>query len=231
MSTPAPSSVQRKTRTPHQGGSDAPKPPVVKVGLWPSGQVRTGAERTVRLGVWAAEGFRNEHPKIDLSESHRSDFLNVAKGLGTPENATCGCVGVLPPRPLGPRRKPGRHASATSSLRLHPRTNKPSQGWAVDWVLQESIERPDLASGLVLGRADENEHRRSVEALPLSHLFSQRPAIGIWHLQINQHGVELRAGQQGARFGRGTAYLSSPGCLSTRLTNNSGFSVRHVCSA
>jgi len=26
-------------------------------------------------------------------------------------------------------------------------------------------------------------------------------------------------------------YLSSPGCLSTRLTNNSGFSLRHFCSA
>jgi len=27
------------------------------------------------------------------------------------------------------------------------------------------------------------------------------------------------------------SYLSSPGCLSTRLTNNSGFSLRHFCSA
>ena len=26
-------------------------------------------------------------------------------------------------------------------------------------------------------------------------------------------------------------YMSSPGCLSTRLTNNSGFSLRHFCSA
>ena len=28
-----------------------------------------------------------------------------------------------------------------------------------------------------------------------------------------------------------TLHLSSPGCLSTRLTNNSGFSLRHFCSA
>ena len=27
------------------------------------------------------------------------------------------------------------------------------------------------------------------------------------------------------------SYVSSPGCFSTRLTNNSGFSLRHFCSA
>ena len=26
-------------------------------------------------------------------------------------------------------------------------------------------------------------------------------------------------------------YVSSPGCWSTRLTNNSGFSLRHFCTA
>ena len=53
------------------------------------------------LGVWAAEGLRNDLSKIDSSESRKRDFLDVAKGSRTPESATCGGVGVLPPRLLG----------------------------------------------------------------------------------------------------------------------------------
>jgi len=53
------------------------------------------------LGVCAAEGFRNEPPKIDLSESLRSDFFDGAKGSETPENATFGGADALPRRLLG----------------------------------------------------------------------------------------------------------------------------------
>ena len=55
----------------------------------------------LRLGVWAAEGFENEHPNFDLSESRRSDFLDGAKGSGTPEITTFCDLGLLPPRLLG----------------------------------------------------------------------------------------------------------------------------------
>ena len=34
------------------------------------------------LGVWAAEGFQNDQPNVDLSESRKSDFLEGAKGSG-----------------------------------------------------------------------------------------------------------------------------------------------------
>ena len=45
-----------------------------------------GQERFVyrhRWPVWAVEKFRNGYPKIDLAESRRSDFLDVAKGSRT----------------------------------------------------------------------------------------------------------------------------------------------------
>ena len=49
------------------------------------------------LGVWAAEGFENDHPNFDLSESLRLDFLDPAKGSKTPEITTFFGVGFLPP--------------------------------------------------------------------------------------------------------------------------------------
>ena len=69
------------------------------------------------LGVWAAEGFGNDHPKFDLSESRRIDFLDAAKGSRTPEITTLCGIDLLPPRLLAgrlcplPRRRrdAGRH--------------------------------------------------------------------------------------------------------------------------
>ena len=52
------------------------------------------------LGVWAAEGSKNDHPKFDLSEWHRIDYFEPTKGSETPEIATlCGTC-LLPPRLL-----------------------------------------------------------------------------------------------------------------------------------
>ena len=89
----------------------------------------------------------------------------------------------------------GRQVQAALGLRLGSRTNKPSQGLAIDWFLQEPIERPDLASGLIFCGADENQHRRTVEPITLTDLGGQRPAVGVRHLQIDQYRVEVRAGQ------------------------------------
>ena len=61
---------------------------------------RAATAASGELGVWAAEGLRNDLSKSDSSESRRRDFLDVAKGSRTPESATCGGVGVLPPRLL-----------------------------------------------------------------------------------------------------------------------------------
>ena len=57
--------------------------------------------RLVPLGVWAAEGFQNDQPNVDLSESRKSDFLEGAKWSRTPEITTFCGVGLLPPRLLG----------------------------------------------------------------------------------------------------------------------------------
>ena len=75
------------------------------------------------------------------------------------------------------------------------RTDEPRQGLTVDGFLQEPIERPHLTGGLVFCCADENQHRRGVEAIPLTDLGGQCSAIGVWHLQIDQNDVEVRAGQ------------------------------------
>ena len=48
-----------------------------------------------------AEGFQNDHPNFDLSESRRSDFLEAAKGSRTPEITTFCGVSLLPPTLLG----------------------------------------------------------------------------------------------------------------------------------
>jgi hypothetical protein len=53
-----------------------------------------------QLGVWAAEGIENDRPNSDISELHKSDFLEGAKGARTPEITTFCGVDLLPPRLL-----------------------------------------------------------------------------------------------------------------------------------
>ena len=118
-------------------------------------------------------------------------------------SSSCGEADARPGVPAG-----SANLDSTRLL-LRSRTDEPSQGWAVDWFLQKSIERPDVASGLVFCGADENQHRRSVEAIPLTDLGGQSSAIGIRHLKINQHGIEVRLGQQGARLGCGADCMAS----------------------
>ena len=88
------------------------------------------------------------------------------------------------------------------SWQLGTSANKPRQVMAIDWLLQESIEGPDLASGPVLGCADEDQHRRSVAPTLLTDLRRQRQAVCVRHFQVDQDRVEVRVGQKGASLGR-----------------------------
>jgi|GEM_PF-4217988 len=97
---------------------------------------------------------------------------------------------------MQPTRPPSSANPDTSGLRLCSRIDEPRQCLAIDWFLQEPIERPDLASGLIFCGADENQHRRSIASITLTNLGGQRPAIRVRHLQIDQYHVEVRAGQQ-----------------------------------
>ena len=73
----------------------------VRAGLEGLAQERAGlAKDRVLLGVWAAEGLGNNHPKIDLSESRRIDYFDATKGSRTTETAPSGDIGLLPPRLL-----------------------------------------------------------------------------------------------------------------------------------
>lgn len=40
------------------------------------------------LGVWAAEGFKNQTENFDFLERRRLRYFGVLKGSGTPENIT-----------------------------------------------------------------------------------------------------------------------------------------------
>ena len=94
-------------------------------------------------------------------------------------------------------------------LPLNARTNKPSQSLAIDWLLQAAIERPALASGLIFCCADKYQHRRRVGTIAPSNFCRKREAIHVRHLQINQHHIKVRAGQQGQRLGSGADRATS----------------------
>ena len=85
---------------------------------------------------------------------------------------------------------------------LRSRTDQPSQYLAIDGLLKEAIERPDLTSGLVLCGADEDQHRCGVRPTPVADFGRQRQTIRVRHLQIDQHHIEALAGEQGSRLGR-----------------------------
>ena len=63
---------------------------------------------------------------------------------------------------LNPTLRPGlgrsRQVHAALEPRLCSRTNEPSQGLTINWLLQEAIEWPDLPCRLIFCRADENQH-------------------------------------------------------------------------
>ncbi|MEY3253120.1 MAG: hypothetical protein RL227_2093 [Pseudomonadota bacterium] len=86
--------------------------------------------------------------------------------------------------------------------KLRRRSNEAGQGMTVDRLLKKPIEGPALPNSLVFGRADEDQHRRGVLPSALTDFSRESQAIRVGHLQIDQHNVKVRVGDQRTGFAR-----------------------------